>query len=170
MKVIHNAKQKSPMTAAIRVLKATNATYTEHTYAYEERGGTTVITEQLGVDEHCVVKTLIFEEPDSHKPFIILMHGDRSVSTQKMARVLGVKRVAPCSMEQAERNSGYHCGGTSPFGTRKQMPVYVQQSILDLPEIYINGGQRGFVLQISPAEVVRILHPIPVDVAIDPLD
>ena len=162
----HNAKIVSPMTQAIRVLKAAKAQYTEHCYVYEERGGTAVIARELGIDEHLTVKTLIFET-DDRKPFIILMHGDQSVSTQKMARILGVKRVAPCEPAQAERNSGYHCGGTSPFGTRKKMPVYVQQSILELPEIYINGGQRGFVLKMSPRVVQDLLAPVPVDVAID---
>ncbi len=165
----HHAKTVSPMTQAIRVLKAAKAQYTEHCYVYEERGGTATIARELGIDEHIAVKTLIFETEDK-KPFVILMHGDRSVSTQKMARVLGVKRVAPCEPAQAERNSGYHCGGTSPFGTRRPMPVYIQQTILELPEIYINGGQRGFVLRMSPQVVADLLHPIPVDVAIDPLD
>ncbi|MBQ6471494.1 MAG: aminoacyl-tRNA deacylase [Victivallales bacterium] len=164
----HNAKIVSPMTQAIRVLKAAKAQYTEHCYVYEERGGTAVIARELGIDEHLTVKTLIFET-DERKPFIILMHCDQSVSTQKMARILGVKRVAPCEPAQAERNSGYHCGGTSPFGTRKKMPVYVQQTILELPEIYINGGQRGFVLKMSPKVVQDLLAPTPVDVAIDSL-
>ena len=117
----HNAKIVSPMTQAIRVLKAAKAQYTEHCYVYEERGGTAVIARELGIDEHLTVKTLIFET-DDRKPFIILMHGDQSVSTQKMARILGVKRVAPCEPVQAERNSGYHCGGTSPSARARRCP------------------------------------------------
>ena len=112
------------MTAAIRMLKAANAEYTGHLYVYVPKGGTTTISRELGVDEHCVIKTLIMET-DAHKPLIILMHGDRSVSTKELARVVGVKSIEPCKPEQADRNSGYKCGGTSPFATRKQMPVYV---------------------------------------------
>lgn len=156
------------MTPAIRMLKAAKAEYKEYLYVYVDKGGTTSIADALGVDEHCVIKTLIMET-DAGKPLVILMHGDRSVSTKELARHLGVKSVTPCKPEQADRNSGYKCGGTSPFATRKQMPVYVERTILELEKIYINGGHQGFVLEMKP-DVLSILKPISVNVAIDSLD
>ena len=160
---------KLPVTPALRVLKEAGVTYEALVYEYVERAGTTRIADVFGFDEHHIIKTLIMET-DSKKPFVILMHGDRSVSLKNMARYLGVKTVAPCDPVQAERNSGYKCGGTSPFGTRKKMPVYVEKTILDLDYIYINGGHRGLVLKMLPAELVRVLSPVPVEVAIDSLD
>lgn len=157
-------KDKRPITSAIRVLKQHNVQYVEHVYDYVEKGGTERIADEMGLDEHLVIKTLIFEN-DSKKPFVILMHGDCSVSTKNLARQLGVKSVRACDPSVAEHFSGYHCGGTSPFGTRRAMPVYVERSILSLEKIYINGGHRGYVLEMSPSELVRVLKPTAVDVA-----
>ena len=154
-----------PATAAIRVLRAAGAAYTEHPYDYEEKGGTAVSARELGVDEHAVVKTLVMED-DRKRPLIVLMHGDREVSTKELARAIGVRSVAPCSPEGAHRHSGYIVGGISPFGTRHTMPVYMEGTILDLPKIYINGGRRGFLVGMNPGDVARILSTIPVRVAI----
>ena len=156
---------KAPMTAAVRVLKQAGVPFTEHPYAYVERGGTAAFAAQAGVDEHAVVKTLVMED-EAKKPFVVLMHGDREVSTKELARVLGVKSVHPCAPDAAERHSGYMVGGTSPFGLRKPLPVYVEATILELPKIYINGGKRGFIVGLEPKELVRVLGPTPVRVAI----
>lgn len=156
---------KTPMTPAVRVLRQAGVAFTEHPYAYVEHGGTAVFAAQAGVDEHAVVKTLVMED-DAKKPFVVLMHGDREVSTKELARVLGVKAVHPCSPETAERHSGYMIGGTSPFGLRKPLPVYVEGTVLELPRIYINGGKRGFIVGLEPKELVRVLQPTPVRVAI----
>ena len=153
-----------PVTAAVRVLRAAGVAYTEHPYDYEEKGGTAVSARELGVDEHCVVKTLVMED-DRKRPLIVLMHGDRQVSTKELARAIGSKTVAPCSPETATRHSGYQVGGTSPFGTRHSMPVYMEETILELPKIYVNGGRRGFLVGMSPGDVVRLLSPVPVRVA-----
>jgi len=158
-------KEKMPVTAAIRVLRAAGAAYTEHPYAYEEKGGTAVSARELGVDEHSVVKTLVMED-DRKRPLIVLMHGDREVSTKELARAIGAKSVAPSSLEGAQRHSGYVVGGISPFGTRHPMPIYMEGTILDLPKIYINGGRRGFLVGIRPEVVARILSAVPVRVAI----
>jgi Cys-tRNA(Pro) deacylase len=158
-------KEKMPVTAAIRVLRAAGAVYTEHPYDYEEKGGTAVSARELGVDEHSVVKTLVMED-DRKKPLIVLMHGDREVSTKELARAIGAKSVTPCSPEDAQRHSGYVVGGISPFGTRHPMPIYMEETILDLPKIYINGGRRGFLVGIRPEDVARILSTVPVRVAI----
>lgn len=155
---------KSPVTPAIRVLREAGVSYREHQYTYVPKGGTASTTAALGVPEHEVVKTLVFED-DSGKPFIVLMHGDRSVSTKELARQLGVKRTAPCTPEKAQKNSGYMVGGTSPFGTRMALPVYVERSVLSLPRIFINGGHRGFILEMAPGDLVRVLAPTPVEVA-----
>jgi len=154
-----------PVTAAVRVLRAAGVAYTEHPYDYEEKGGTAVSARELGVDEHCVVKTLVMED-DRKRPLIVLMHGDRQVSTKELARVIGSKTVAPCSPETAARHSGYMVGGTSPFGTRHSMPVYMEETILGLPKIYVNGGRRGFLVGMSPGDVVRMVSPVLVKVAI----
>ena len=154
-----------PVTAAVRVLRAAGVAWTEHPYAYEEKGGTAVSARELGVDEHCVVKTLVMED-DRKRPLIVLMHGDRQVSTKELARTIGAKSVAPCSPEAAHRHSGYVVGGTSPFGTRHPMPVYMEGTILDLPKVYINGGRRGFLVGMDPRDVARILSAVPVRVAI----
>jgi len=156
---------KMPVTAAVRVLRAAGVAYTEHPYDYEEKGGTAVSARELGVDEHCVVKTLVMED-DRKRPLVVLMHGDRQVSTKELARAIGARGVAPCSPETAGRHSGYAVGGTSPFGTRHPMPVYMEETILELPKIYINGGRRGFLVGMSPGDVVRILSPALVRVGI----
>jgi Cys-tRNA(Pro) deacylase len=154
---------KTPVTPAIRVLRDHHADYTDHLYAYEEHGGTEVSARELGVDEHAVIKTLIMEDEHKH-PLVILMHGDREVSTKNLARHLGVKTIAPCAPEVANRHSGYMVGGTSPFGTKKPMPIYAQQSIFELPTIYINGGKRGYLVGIAPQVLIDILKPELVDV------
>lgn len=154
-----------PVTMAVRVLRQHHVAFTPHLYAYEERGGTRVSAQQLGVDEHAVIKTLIFED-DARKPLCVLMHGDREVSAKNLARQLGRKSVAPCAPEIADRHSGYQVGGTSPFGLKRAMPVYMEKSIASLPRIYINGGARGFLVSIDPADLQRVLAPTPVEVAI----
>jgi len=158
-------KQKTPVTPAIRVLTEAGVSFTHHLYEYEERGGTTASAHELGVDEHAVVKTLIMED-DTGNPLIVLMHGDREVSTKNLARQIGVKTVRICDPHVADRHSGYKVGGTSPFGTRKRMPVYVERSIADLDTIYINGGHRGYLVGVSPDDICRLLEPTLVDVGI----
>ena len=152
-------------TAATAFLQKHGVSFTEHPYDYEEKGGTRVSSEKLGVDEHVVVKTLVMEDEDK-KPLVVLMHGDREVSTKNLARQIGKKRVEPCKPDVAERHSGYQVGGTSPFGLRKAMPVYVEKTILDLDRIYINGGRRGFLVAIDPKELVRVVSAKPVEVAL----
>jgi len=156
---------RMPSTPAVLQLRAANIEFTPHFYTYEEKGGTAVSSRELNVDEHAVVKTLVMAD-DRGGPLIVLMHGDMKVSTKALARVIGMKTVEPCAPEVAQRHSGYRVGGTSPFGTRKKMPVYVERSVLDLPAIYINGGSRGFLLRIAPEVVVRLLGARPVEVAI----
>ena len=146
---------ESPATA---MLKKHAVAYTEHAYEYVEHGGTGVSSAALGVDEHHVVKTLIFED-DQRRPLCVLMHGDRKVSTKELARQIGVKRVAPCKPEDATRHSGFLVGGCSPFGLRKPMPVYLEKTILDIEKIYINGGRRGFLVGMSPNDLVRVVAP-----------
>lgn len=155
-----------PKTNAIRCLLQHDIPFEVFTYAYEERGGTRVSSRELGVDEHAVIKTLVMET-DAEDPLIVLMHGDREVSTKQLARVLGVKSVAPCEPKVADRHSGYMVGGTSPFGTRRAMPVYVEQTIFDLPQIYINAGRRGMLVRIDPKDMNRALRITPVQVAIE---
>lgn len=159
------AHPATPVTPAIRVLRSAGVPFTEHLYRYEEHGGTRASARALGVDEHAVVKTLVMED-DSRAPLIVLMHGDLEVSTKKLARTIGRKHVEPCTPDEANRHSGYLVGGTSPFGTRKAMPVYIERTVLDLPRIYINGGARGFLVGIAPADLVRVLNPTPVEVGI----
>ena len=156
---------KHPVTMAIRALRAANVAFTPHLYDWAPHGGTRASAEALGVDEHAVVKTLIFED-DARQPLCILMHGDREVSAKNLARATGKKSVAPCAPAVADRHSGYQVGGTSPFGLRRAMPIYMQRTILDLPSIYINGGARGFLVAISPADLLRVLSPTLVDAAI----
>lgn len=151
------------MTQAVRVLRDNAVAFTHHPYTYEERGGTAVSARELGVDEHAVIKTLVMED-DARRPLIVLMHGDREVSTKNLARALGVKAISPCDPATADRHSGYQVGGTSPFGTRRTMPVYLQRSIAALPRIYINGGKRGYLVGMTPADLIRILQPTLVDV------
>lgn len=156
-----------PVTNAIRVLREHRVTWTDHPYAYEDRGGTAVSARELGVDEHACIKTLIMED-DAKRPLIVLMHGDREVSTKNLARAIGVKTVQPCAPDVADRHSGYQVGGTSPFGTRRAMPVYLQRTIADLPYLYVNGGRRGYLVGMRPAELVRVLTPTLVDIATAP--
>lgn len=159
------ARAKAPVTAAVRALRAAKVDFSDHLYEYEEHGGTAISARELGVDEHAVIKTLIMED-DAKNPLIVLMHGDLKVSTKELARAIGVKSVSPCSPETAHRHSGYMVGGTSPFGTRKEMPVYLERSILDLDRIYINGGKRGYLVGIKPDDVMRIVNTVMVQVGI----
>jgi len=159
------ARQKIPATPATRLLKQHKHDFTPHLYAYEEKGGTCVSARELGVDEHAVIKTLIMED-ENRTPLIILMHGDREVSTKQLARLANCKTIVPCPPDRADKNSGYQVGGTSPFATRRNMPVYMEQSILELEIIYINGGKRGFLVGLSPQTVVELLQPTLVTVAI----
>jgi Cys-tRNA(Pro) deacylase len=152
-------------TPAIHHLRQQRVPFTEHEYRYEERGGTAVSARELGVDEHSVIKTLVMED-ERKQPLIVLMHGDREVSTKNLARQANRKTVNPCAANVAQRHIGYLVGGTSPFGTRKEMPVYLERSIADLDRIYINGGRRGFLLSLSPADLVRVLSPVLVDAAL----
>ena len=154
-----------PVTMAIRVLRQHKVEFTPHLYVWEARGGTAASAGHLGVAEHDVVKTLIFED-ETRKPLCILMHGDREVSAKNLARQLKHKNVAPCAPEVADRHSGYQVGGTSPFGLKRAMPVYCEKSIGDLPRIYINGGARGFLVGMSPQDLLRVLKPTLVEVAI----
>lgn len=153
-------------TPATTFLKTQRVAYTEHEYAYVEHGGTETSSRALGVSEHEVVKTLVMQD-EAGRPLLVLMHGDRKVSTKNLARQAGVKRISPCRPDAAQRHSGYQIGGTSPFGTRKRLPVYLERSILDLPKIYINGGRRGLLVGIEPGEIVRVLRPILVEVALE---
>jgi Cys-tRNA(Pro) deacylase len=154
-------------TPAIHFLRKHGASFIEHEYRYEEHGGTRVSARELGVDEHSVVKTLVMQD-ERAQPLIVLMHGDREVSTKQLARQLDKKHIEPCAPDVAHKHTGYQVGGTSPFGTRKALPVYIEQTILDLPIVYINGGRRGFLVAISPGEIQRILTPTVVRVAISP--
>lgn len=156
---------KAPSTNATRLLKAKGIAFSEHLYRYEEHGGTRVSARELGVDEHAVVKTLVFED-DRGQPLIILMHGDREVSGKELARQAGARSVQPCKPEVADRHSGYQVGGTSPFGTRKAMPVFVEASILELPRIWINGGSRGFLVGMDPQDLAKAVEVRPVQVAL----
>ena len=151
-------KEKAPVTAAVRQLREEKVPFSDHLYRYEEKGGTAASSRELGLDEHAVIKTLVMEDERS-KPLLVLMHGDLQVSTKELARLIGVKQVTPCSAETAQKQSGYLFGGTSPFGIRNQMPLYMEESILALPRIYINGGKRGYLVGMSPSELVRVLKP-----------
>ena len=159
-------KANYPVTPAVRMLREKRIVFEPHLYAYEEHGGTRRSAEELQVDEHAVIKTLVMET-DSREPLIVLMHGDREVSTKKLARTLGVKSVSPCDPGIAQKHTGYQVGGTSPFGTRKPLAVYVEKTIFDVPVIYINGGKRGFLVSIDSNELRRVLTISEVSVAID---
>ena len=152
-------------TPAIHLLKQHQVPFTEHEYRYEERGGTAVSSRELGVDEHVVIKTLVMED-ERKQPLIVLMHGDKEVSTKNLARQIGRKTVAPCAPDVAQKHTGYLVGGTSPFGTRKEMPVFLERSIADLDRIYVNGGRRGFLIALAPSDLMRVLSPTLVDAAL----
>ena len=157
-------RQKEPVTAAVRVLRAAGVAFEGHPYRYVPAGGTAQFAQEQGVDEHRVIKTLIMED-DQRQPLIVLMHGDRQVSLRELARQIGARQVQPCTPEVADRHSGYQVGGTSPFGTRRPMPVYCESSIAELPRIYVNGGKRGYILSLATADLLRVLQPALVQVA-----
>lgn len=159
------SKKDYPQTNAIRCLSQNGIPFEVFAYTYEEKGGTRVSARELGVDEHAVIKTLVMET-DAKKPLIVLMHGDCEVSTKQLARILNVKSVTPCEPKTADRHSGYQVGGTSPFGTRRTMPVYAEQTIFDLGQIYINAGRRGLLVRIDPKDLSKALDITPVQVAI----
>lgn len=157
-------KERIPITPAVRILREQGVEFKAYPYKYEEKGGTTSAAKQLCLDEHGVIKTLVMED-NTKAPLIVLMHGDREVSTKALARAIGVKSVAPCSPQVATRHTGYTVGGISPFGTKKRLPVYVEVSILDLPKICINAGRKGLLVEISPLDLAKILSPTPVQVS-----
>lgn len=157
--------QQVPVTPAIRALRAAGVPFTEHLYAYEEKGGTKVSARELGVDEHAVIKTLVMQD-ETGEPLIVLMHGDMQVSTKNLARHLGKKAITPCLPDVAHKHTGYLVGGTSPFGTRKAMPVFAEATIFELDRIYINGGARGFLVALAPAVVEELLEPEWVEVGL----
>lgn len=150
---------------ATAFLRQAGVAFTEHPYDYVDRGGTAESAKQLGVDEHAVIKTLVMED-EAQKPLMVLMHGDRQVSTKELARQIGRKSVKPCSPEIAQKHSGYQVGGTSPFGTRKALPVYVEATVLSLPRIYINGGRRGHLVALDPSLLPQLVGAKPVSVAL----
>lgn len=160
------AKDKFPVTPAIRALRKMKIEFGSHLYPYEDKGGTAVSARELGVDEHAVIKTLVMEN-EQRSPCIVLMHGDRQVSTKQLARQTGNKSIQPCTPDVAQKQTGYQVGGTSPFGTRVSMPVYVEASIFDLPYIYINGGKRGYLVSLKSSDLERALELNRVEVAID---
>jgi Cys-tRNA(Pro) deacylase len=157
--------EKHPMTLAVRELQKHKVEFTVHLFDYLEKGGTAHSSKEMGVAEHAVIKTLIMEN-ESKEPLVVLMHGDMQVSTKNLARTLNFKTIQPCKPEVADRHSGYQVGGTSPFGTKRQMPIYMEESIMKLDKIYINGGKRGFLVGITPQDVQHILHPTLVSVGI----
>ena len=157
-------KKKLPVTSALRFLRENQVDFIERPYKYEEEGGTEVAAKALEVDEHLAIKTLVMED-DQKAPFIILMHGDKQVSTKALARTIGVKSVNPCTPQVALKHTGYMVGGLSPFETKNPLPVYVEESILSLPKIFINAGRRGLLCEMSPADLIKVLRPIPVRVA-----
>ena len=160
-------KDRTPVTPATRLLKQAKIDYTRHLYNYEERGGTAVSARELRVEEYFVIKTLVMEDEKSN-PLIVLMHGDREVSTKALARAINVKTVSPCTAETARKQTGYQVGGTSPFATRKTLPGYMERTIQGLEKIYINGGKRGFLVGLSPQVVIDLLAPTLVDVGRQP--
>jgi Cys-tRNA(Pro) deacylase len=162
-----SSKVEHPITQAVRFLRANNTPFTPRLYPYEDHGGTDRASHMLGVPEHRVIKTLVMEA-DSKHPFIVLMHGDREVSTKSLARQLGFKQVSPCDTKEAEKLTGYQVGGISPFGTRTRLKVYVESTILELDRIYINCGKRGFLVELDPRSLEKALKPEPVTAAITP--
>jgi Cys-tRNA(Pro) deacylase len=158
-------REKIPVTPCILMLKKQDVEFRLRPYRYEEHGGTRVSARELNVDEHMVIKTLVMEN-ENKNPLIVLMHGDKQVSTKSLARHLGVKTITPCDPKTAEKHTGYKVGGTSPFGTRKRMPVYMEESIGSLPSLLINAGTRGLLVELKPADLVRLLQPNHVNVSI----
>lgn len=158
-------QSKYPVTQGIRFLREAKVSFTEHLYEYEEKGGTSVAARELGIDEHAVIKTLIMED-ENKSPLIILIHGDLEVSTKELARIIGVKSIKPCEPSVANKHSGYLVGGTSPFGTRRKMPIFMEETILDLQKVFINGGKRGFLVEMDPHDLIKLLNPVMVKVGI----
>jgi Cys-tRNA(Pro) deacylase len=156
-----------PITPAIRVLREKGIEFKPHLYAYEEHGGTGHSAAALGVPEHHVVKTIVMQT-DERTPLLVLMHGDREVSTKQLARLIGAKRVEPCDEPTATKHTGYLFGGTSPFGTRHPLPVYVEKTVFDLSNIFINGGKRGFLVEIKPSDLRQAFPVTEVEVGIEP--
>jgi len=155
----------APETPATHFLRQHGIAHSSHLYAYEQHGGTAVSARELNVDEHAVIKTLVMED-ENRKPLIVLMHGDCKVSTKELARQSGRKKIEPCKPEVANRHTGYMVGGTSPFGTKKPLPLFIEKTVLDLPLIYINGGRRGFLVGVHPHDLMRALAPSVVEVAL----
>lgn len=166
VKDIAMSKERITATQAVRTLRKHGAKFAVRTYRYEEKGGTQTASQALGIDEHCMIKTLVMED-ENRNPFLVLMHGDQEVSTKNLARILGVKTVRPCDPDAAGKHTGYKVGGTSPFGTKKNLKVYLESTIANLPEICINAGKRGLLAEMSPEDLIRILDPMPVNVAVD---
>lgn len=162
-------KEHISETPATQFLRKQGVAFTEHPYAYEEHGGTAVSARELGVPEHTVIKTLVMQD-EAARPLIVLMHGDCKVSTKELARQIPCKKVEPCKPEVATRHTGFLVGGTSPFGTKKPLPIYVEKTILDLPAIYINGGRRGYLVSMTPAQLMDLLAARVVEVALSQAD
>lgn len=160
------AKDRHPITPAIRALRAAKVEFVPRLYDYVEKGGTRHSSAEIGMPEHAVIKTIVLQT-DEGDVLLVLMHGDRKVSTKQLARHLGVKTVEPCTPEVANKHTGYLVGGTSPFGTRRELPVYMQDSIAALDRIAINGGKRGFLVEMNPADIAKVVDAKPVDVAVD---
>jgi len=158
------SKNKEPVTPAVRALRQAKVPFEGHLYDYVDGGGTGRFAEEAGVDEHQVIKTLVMED-DRQQPLIVLMFGDRQVSVRELARQIGARSVTPCAPPVAERHTGYRVGGTSPFGLRRAMPVYCESAIADLPQVYINGGKRGYIVSMPTADLIRVLQPVMVEVA-----
>ena len=158
------SRVKAPVTRAVRVLRDAGVEFQDHLYPYVAGGGTAQFAREAGVDEHLVIKTLVLED-EAKNPLIMLMHGDREVSLRELARQLGVKQIRPCAPPQADRHSGYQVGGTSPFGTRRPLPVYCEETITGLPRIYVNGGKRGYIVSMAPGDLLALLQPTLVQVA-----
>lgn len=156
-------EQRAPETPATQFLRKHGVAHSDHLYTYEEHGGTGVSARELNVPEHAVIKTLVMEDEGSH-PLIVLMHGDRQVSTKELARQLDAKKITPCTPETAQRHTGYQVGGTSPFGIKKPLLICLEKSILDLPLVYINGGQRGYLVGVHPHDILSVLTPQVVEV------
>lgn len=153
------AKEKPPVTPAVRALRAAKVEFTDHLYDYEDHGGTALSARELGVDAHCVIKTIVMED-NLKKPLIVLMHGDLEVSGKQLARLTGARSITACTPETANKHTGYLVGGTSPFGIRSTMPVYMEETILALARIYINGGKRGYLVGMNPRDAARMLQPV----------